>query len=84
MTAFQPTFPTLAQTLWPTAGESRWLRGVVLEQGAPTSHVAIVARALQIPMIGRCEGIATQAGEGEPIIVRFLMERAKIYYLDFA
>ena len=22
--------------------------------------------------------------EGEPIIVRFLMERAKIYYLDFA
>ena len=45
------------------------LRAVVLEQGSPTSHVAIVARALQIPMVGRCEGITTQAGEGEDIIV---------------
>ena len=45
------------------------LRAVVLEHGAPTSHVAIVARALQIPMIGRCEGIATEVREGDTVIV---------------
>jgi len=45
------------------------LRAVVLEHGAPTSHVAIVARALQIPMIGRCTGISTEVREGDQIIV---------------
>lgn len=45
------------------------LRAVVLEQGAPTSHVAIVARALQIPMIGRCTGVATEVREGDTLIV---------------
>ena len=28
------------------------LRGVVLEEGGPTSHIAIVARALGIPAVG--------------------------------
>src|SRR3546814_2474138 len=45
------------------------LRAVVLEHGAPTSHVAIVARALQIPMVGRCIGIGTEVREGDRIIV---------------
>lgn len=45
------------------------LRAVVLEHSAPTSHVAIVARALQIPMIGRCTGITTEVREGDRIIV---------------
>lgn len=45
------------------------LRAVVLEQGAPTSHVAIVARALQIPMIGRCTGVETEVREGDTLIV---------------
>ncbi|MGD1880099.1 MAG: phosphoenolpyruvate--protein phosphotransferase [Kiloniellaceae bacterium] len=45
------------------------LRAVVLEHGAPTSHVAIVARALQIPMIGRCGGIGTDVREGDTVIV---------------
>ncbi|NIA71867.1 phosphoenolpyruvate--protein phosphotransferase [Pelagibius litoralis] len=49
--------------------DQKRLRAVVLEQGAPTAHVAIVARALQIPMIGRCDGITTQVGDGENIIV---------------
>lgn len=49
--------------------DQKRLRAVVLEQGAPTSHVAIVARALQIPMIGRCDGITTQIGDGENVIV---------------
>ena len=29
------------------------LRGVILEEGSPTAHVTIMARALDIPMIGR-------------------------------
>jgi phosphotransferase system, enzyme I, PtsP len=45
------------------------LKAVVLEHGAPTAHVAIVARALQIPMIGRCTGISTTIQEGDRIIV---------------
>jgi len=45
------------------------LRAVVLEHGAPTAHVAIVARALQIPMIGRCTGITTTVQEGDTVIV---------------
>ena len=33
------------------------LKGVVLEEGSPTSHVAIVARALEIPLVGKVEGL---------------------------
>ena len=32
------------------------LRGLVLEEGAATSHVAIVARAMGIPVAGQVEG----------------------------
>lgn len=47
MTAFQPTFPTLAQTLWPTAGESRWLRGVVL--AVVGSLLLTLSAKIQVP-----------------------------------
>src|SRR5262249_44424308 len=33
------------------------LRGLVLEEGSALSHVAIVARALDIPVVGRVENI---------------------------
>ncbi|MEQ8402444.1 MAG: phosphoenolpyruvate--protein phosphotransferase [Roseitalea porphyridii] len=49
--------------------DQKRLRAVVLEHGAPTSHVAIIARALQIPMIGRCTGITTEVREGDQVIV---------------
>ncbi len=45
------------------------LRAVVLEEGSPTSHVAIVARALNLPLIGRCAGILTQTRHGDRVIV---------------
>ncbi|MBP0574900.1 hypothetical protein J8J27_29740, partial [Mycobacterium tuberculosis] len=35
------------------------LRGLVLEEGAPTSHVAIVARALGIPVVGQVDTIVS-------------------------
>ncbi|MEM7169692.1 MAG: phosphoenolpyruvate--protein phosphotransferase [Pseudomonadota bacterium] len=45
------------------------LRAVALEEGSPTSHVAIMARALEIPVIGRCKGIVRQSREGDRLIV---------------
>jgi len=45
------------------------LRGIVLEEGGPTSHVAIVAKALDVPVIGLCEGILAQSREGELAMV---------------
>jgi phosphotransferase system enzyme I (PtsP) len=45
------------------------IRGVVLEEGAPTSHVAIVARALGIPAVGQIGNAAGVADEGDAIIV---------------
>ncbi len=45
------------------------LRAIVLEEGAPTSHVAIVARALGVPAVGQLANIAALADPGDAIIV---------------
>ena len=45
------------------------LRGLVLEEGSPTAHVAIVARALQIPVVGQAKNISNRVVEGEAVIV---------------
>ena len=44
-------------------------RGLVLEEGGPTSHVTIVARALGIPTVGLVEDIVSLADGGDAIIV---------------
>ena len=45
------------------------LRGVILEHGSPTSHVAIVARALGIPVVGQCEEALATLEPLDPVIV---------------
>lgn len=45
------------------------LSAVVLEEGSPTSHVAIVARALDLPLVGRLERLRDQVEQGESIVV---------------
>jgi hypothetical protein len=45
------------------------LRGLVLEEGGPTSHVAIVARALGIAAVGQVEEAVSLAESGDPVIV---------------
>ncbi|SKA04487.1 phosphoenolpyruvate--protein phosphotransferase [Consotaella salsifontis] len=45
------------------------VRGLVLEEGTPTSHVVIVARALGIPVVGQVKGVVSMAEKGDPIIV---------------
>lgn len=43
--------------------------GLVLEDAAPTSHVAIVARALALPLVSGAEGIVDTARAGDPIAI---------------
>ena len=45
------------------------LRGLVLEEGTPTSHVVIVARALGLPVVGSAKGFVAMADNGDAIIV---------------
>ncbi|MCP5366883.1 MAG: phosphoenolpyruvate--protein phosphotransferase [Hyphomicrobiales bacterium] len=45
------------------------LRGLVLEEGSATSHVAIVARALDIPIVGNVPGVLDTVEEGDVIII---------------
>lgn len=45
------------------------LRGLVLEEGSATTHVAIVARALDIPVVGRVAEILDKIETGDTIIV---------------
>ena len=49
--------------------DRRKLRGLILEEGGPTSHVAIVARALGIAAVGEIDNIAGLVETGDPIIV---------------
>ncbi len=44
------------------------LKAVLLEEGSPTSHVSIVARALGIPLVGRIAGLVDQADTGNWIV----------------
>lgn len=45
------------------------IRGLVLEDGTPTSHVAIVARALGIPTVGRADAVVSLSENGDAIVV---------------
>ncbi len=45
------------------------IRGVVLEEGAVTSHVVIVARAMGIPVVGQASGIVSMTENGDSMIV---------------
>lgn len=45
------------------------LRAIVLEEGSPTSHVAIIAHALDLPMLGRVRDVLVQVDPGDPVVV---------------
>ena len=49
--------------------DRRRLRGLVLEEGGPHSHVTIVARALGIPAVGEIDNATGIADPGDAIIV---------------
>src|SRR5213078_1690980 len=49
--------------------DRRKLRGLILEEGGPTSHVAIVARALGIAAVGEIANATGVVDPGDAIIV---------------
>ncbi len=62
----------IARSMGPAAlldYDRKRLRGLVLEEGGPHSHVAIVARALGIPAIGDIDNATGIADPGDAIIV---------------
>jgi phosphotransferase system enzyme I (PtsP) len=48
---------------------NRRIVGLVIEEGSPTAHVAIVARALDIPVVARVEDAASRIEAGDIVIV---------------
>jgi phosphotransferase system enzyme I (PtsP) len=54
------------------------LRGLVLEEGGPTSHVAIVARALGIAAVGQIDNATGIMDPGDAIIVDGAMGHAYV------
>ena len=49
--------------------DRRRLKGVLLDEGSLTSHMVIVARAMNVPVIGRLTDIRHSVEEGETILV---------------
>jgi phosphotransferase system, enzyme I, PtsP len=49
--------------------DRRRLKGVVLEEGALTAHVIIVARAMGIPVLGRAATVRQVVNEGDLILL---------------
>ncbi|HLJ65078.1 MAG TPA: phosphoenolpyruvate-utilizing N-terminal domain-containing protein, partial [Stellaceae bacterium] len=49
--------------------DRRRLKGLVLEEGSATSHVAVVARALDIPVVGRVKHILDKVEPGDLVVV---------------
>ena len=45
------------------------IRGLILEDGTPTMHVAIVAKALNIPVLSKIKGIFTEIQNGQRVAV---------------
>ncbi|MFC0284355.1 phosphoenolpyruvate--protein phosphotransferase [Camelimonas abortus] len=71
----------VARTMGPAAlldYDRSKLRGLVLEEGGKTSHIAIVARALGIPAVGEIEGVVSLVEPGDAIIVDGLAGEVQI------
>jgi phosphotransferase system enzyme I (PtsP) len=62
----------VARTMGPAAlldYDRKKLRGLILEEGSPTSHVAIVARALGIAAVGQIANATGLVDPGDAVIV---------------
>jgi phosphotransferase system, enzyme I, PtsP len=67
-----PEFVLVARSMGPAElldyGYRRVL-GLVLEEGSPTAHVAILARAFDIPVVGRVDDATGRTEPGDVVIV---------------
>src|SRR5690242_16735524 len=48
--------------------DRRRLKALVLEEGSPTAHVAVVARALDIPVVGRVKDVLAKVEAGDLVV----------------
>lgn len=48
---------------------ARGIAGVVIEEGSPSGHAAILARALGIPALGGARGVVESADSGDEIVL---------------
>jgi phosphotransferase system enzyme I (PtsP) len=49
--------------------DRRRLKGLVLEESSPNAHVAVVARALDIPVVGRAKDVLGRVEPGDIVVV---------------
>lgn len=49
--------------------DRRLIKGLILEEGVHTAHVAIIARTLEIPVVGRIPLLLTHVAPGDKLIV---------------
>lgn len=49
--------------------DRRRLKGVILEEGSLTAHVVIVARAMNVPVLGRAKGLRGVIREGDEVLL---------------
>lgn len=45
------------------------LKGLILEEGSATSHIVIIARAMDIPVVGKISNATSVIQSGDPVIV---------------
>lgn len=45
------------------------VKGLILEEGSPTSHIIIIARAMGIPVVGRIKAATELVREGDQVVV---------------
>ncbi len=45
------------------------LRAIILEEGSANAHATIVARALEVPLVGRVEGLLSRVETGDAVLV---------------
>ena len=50
--------------------DAKRLKGIILAEGGATSHVAIIARMMDIPMVGRVENILHLVAPGDMAVVQ--------------
>ena len=65
-------FILVAQTMGPAElmdYDYKKIKGLVLEDGTPTMHVAIVAKALNIPVLSKVKNIFSEIQDGQKIAV---------------
>ena len=51
------------------------VRGLILEEGSPNSHVTIIARALGIPLVGRAVPVLDLVDPDDPVLLPIRADR---------